>query len=85
MRRIILGLITVAVIAWMAWPGGVAAWMHPDVRLLVLPVLATIVAAMLLARYFDWRGNLRRRIAAEWWHPARGATDRDRERFDQAA
>ena len=52
---------------------------------LALPMLAAVTAATLLARYFDWRENLRRRIAAERRHPAARPIDRDRERVDRAA
>lgn len=85
MRRIILAVTTAAAIAWIAWPDGAAAWMPAGVQPLALPVLATIIAAALLARYFDWRGNLRRRIVAERRRPAPGPVDRERDSLDRAA
>ena len=65
MRTIISTVAAAAAIAWITWSEGAAALLPGDLRALVLLMLATVGAAALLARYFDWRGNLRRRVAAE--------------------
>jgi hypothetical protein len=85
MRRISLAVTAAATIVLIAWANGAAAWLPADVQPLVLPMLATLIAATLLARYFDWRGNVRRRIAAERRHPAPGPSHRERESLDRAA
>jgi hypothetical protein len=81
MRWIILAVMAGAAIVWIAGPQAAATWLPSTVQ----PMLATVVAAALLARYFNWRGNLRRRIAAERRHPAAGPTGRDREPVRRAA